>query len=44
MKLPPQNLVKLATRWGDVNLPALRNWLSGIFGDFQKPQMGALVF
>ena len=43
MKLPPQNLVKLATRWGDVNLPALRNWLSGIFGDFQKPKLSKRV-
>jgi hypothetical protein len=37
VKLPPQNLVKVATHWGDVTLPALRNWLGGFLGNIKKP-------
>ena len=36
MKLPPQNLVKVAAHWGDVTLPAFRNWLGGFLGNFRK--------
>ena len=39
MKLPPQNLVKVATHWGDVTLPALRNWLGGFLGNIKKPDL-----
>lgn len=37
MKLPPQNLVKVAAHWGDVTLPALRNWLGGFLGNIKRP-------
>ena len=39
MKLPPQNLVKVAAHWGDVTLPALRNWLGGFLGNIKKPDL-----
>ena len=39
MKINSQNLVKVATRWGHVSLPALRNWLRGILGDFKSPKL-----
>jgi len=39
VKLPPQNLVKVATHWGDVTLPALRNWLGGFLGNIKKPDL-----
>jgi len=39
VKLPPQNLVKVAAHWGDVTLPALRNWLGGFLGNIKKPDL-----
>ena len=39
MKLPPQNLVKVAVHWGDVTLPALRNWLGAFLGNIKKPYL-----
>ena len=39
MKLPPQNLVKVADHWGDITLPALRNWLGGFLGNIKKPHL-----
>lgn len=39
MKLTSQNLVKVATRWGHVSLPALRNWLRKVLGDFKSPKL-----
>lgn len=39
MKLNSQNLMKVATRWGHVSLPALRNWLRRDLGDFKSPKL-----
>lgn len=39
MKLPPQNLMKVAAHWGDITLPALRNWLGGFLGNIKRPHL-----
>jgi len=39
VKLNSQNLMKVATRWGHVSLPALRNWLRRDLGDFKSPKL-----